>query len=194
MTAGGHHLAIYNFGIHVDASESVAVRGFALREPMNFAAAERAPGFVARSGYKGVPGPRSWGSLVFPRFLTEQSEGAGVSSLSLWRDIESLMAFTYTGVHADALKHARYWNVAQKWPPMVLFWEPAGRRPDWQEGAKRLEMLSDHGSGPQGFTFKEPYDPDGRPSEIDRALMKQLAAENLAAQGELLDAVLKLPV
>lgn len=194
MTAAGHHLAIYNFDIHVDTSDSLAVRGFVLREPMNFAAAERAPGFVARSGYVGVPGPRSWGPLVFPRFLTEHGNAAGVSSLSLWRDIESLMAFTYTGVHADALKHARHWNVVQQWPPMVLFWVPAGRRPDWQEGAKRLETLFDHGSGPHGFTFKEPYDPDGRPAEIDRALMKQLAGENLAAQGELLDAVLKLPV
>jgi len=194
LTAGNHHLAIYNFGIHVDAAESAVVRGFALREPMNFAAAERARGFVARSGYKGVPGPRSWGPLVFPRFLTEQSEGAAVSSLSLWRDIESLMAFTYTGVHADAIKHARHWNVVQAWPPMVLFWVPVGRRPDWQEGAKRLEMLFDNGSGPQCFTFREPFDPDGRPAEIDRALMKQLAAENLVDQSELLDAVLKLPV
>jgi hypothetical protein len=189
-----HHLAIYNFGIHVDTSDSAAVRGFVLREPMNFAAAERAPGFIARSGYKGVPGPRSWGPLVFPRFLAEHGAADGVSSLSLWRDIESLMAFTYTGVHADALKHARNWAVVQEWPPMVLFWVPAGRRPDWEEGAKRLEMLFDHGSGPQCFTFKEPCDPDGRPTKIDRALMKQLAAENLAAQGEMLETVLKLPV
>jgi hypothetical protein len=194
LTAAGHHLAIYNFGIHVDASDSAAVRGFVLRGPMNFAAAERAAGFVARSGYKGVPGPRSWGPLVFPRFLAQHGDGAGVSSLSLWQDIESLMAFTYTGVHADALKHARSWNMVQEWPPLVLFWVPAGRRPDWEEGAKRLEMLFDHGSGPQCFTFKEPYDPDGRSAEIDRALMKQLAAENLAAQGEMLETVLKLPV
>jgi Domain of unknown function (DUF3291) len=194
LTAAGHHLAIYNFGVHVDASDSTAVRGFVLREPMNFAAAERAPGFVARSGYKGVPGPRSWGPLIFPRFLAQHGDATGVSSLSLWRDIESLMAFTYTGVHADALKHARHWNVAQEWPPMVLFWVPVGRRPEWQDGANRLEMLFDHGSGPQCFTFKEPYDPEGRPVEIDRSLMKQLAAENVVAQGELLDAVLKLPV
>lgn len=194
MTAAGHHLAIYNFGIHVDTSDSAAVSGFVLREPMNFKAAERAPGFIARSGYTGVPGPRSWGPLVFPRFLAQQGAAEGVSSLSLWQDIESLMAFTYTGVHADALKHARNWNVVQEWPPMVLFWVPAGRRPDWEEGAKRLEMLFDHGSGPQCFTFKEPYHPDGRPAEIDHALRKQLAAENLAAQGELLDAVFKLPV
>lgn len=194
MTAEGHHLAIYNFGIHVDASDSAAVRGFVVREPMNFAAAERAPGFVGRSGYKGVPGPRSWGPLVFPRFLSPQHDGAGVSSLSLWRDIESLMAFTYTGVHADALKHARHWNVVQEWPPLVLFWVPAGRRPEWQDGVARLEMLFDHGSGPQCFTFKEPYDPDGRPAVVDRAVMKQLASENLDVQGELLEAVLKLPV
>ncbi|MBU2328990.1 MAG: DUF3291 domain-containing protein [Alphaproteobacteria bacterium] len=194
MTAGSHHLAVYNFGIHVDSSESVAVRGFALREPLNFAAAERAPGFIARSGYQGVPGPRSWGQLVFPRFLSQHSGGAGVSQLSLWRDLESLMAFTYTGVHADALKHARHWNVVQEWPPMVLFWVPAGQRPEWKDGVERLEMLVDHGSGPQCFTFKEPYGPDRMPTAVDRSLVKQFAAGNVAAQGGLLDAVLKLPV
>lgn len=194
MSVGSHHLAIYNFGIHVDASDSAAVRGFILREPMNFAAAERAAGFVARSGYKGVPGPRSWGPLVFPRFLAQHGDGAGVSSLSLWQDTESLMAFTYTGVHADALKHARSWNMVQEWPPLVLFWVPAGRRPDWEEAVKRFEMLADHGPTPDAFSFKSAFGPDGSALIVDRARVKALAAENATGQADLLAVVTTLPV
>lgn len=56
---GGHHLAIYNFGLHVDDYDSPRVEGFRLREPLNFEAANRAEGFVGRSGYEGEPGPAS---------------------------------------------------------------------------------------------------------------------------------------
>jgi hypothetical protein len=116
-----------------------------------------------------------------------------VSSLSLWQDIESLMAFTYTGVHADALKHARNWNVVQEWPPLVLFWVPAGRRPDWAEAVKRLEMLADHGPTPEAFSFKSAFGPDGSALTIDRARVKALAAENASGQADLLERVGTLP-
>jgi hypothetical protein len=56
----GHHLAVYNFGLHVDDYESPLVLGFRLREPLNFEAAKRAEGYVGRSGYDDVPGPESW--------------------------------------------------------------------------------------------------------------------------------------
>ena len=193
MTAGSHHLAVYNFGIHTESYLAAPVQGFGLREPLNFEAATRSAGFVGRSGYAGEPGPESWGEQVFPRFLRAGQTGA-VSSLSLWHDMESLMAFTYAGVHADALKSARHWNQKQAWPPLVLFWVSAGKRPEWKDGVERLEMLADKGCGPCCFTFKEGYDPDGKPAVVDRALVKQLAVANAAAQADLLDAVLKMPV
>jgi hypothetical protein len=59
MTAGGHRLAIYNFGLHVGPEGDPRVDGFVSREPANFEVASRASGFIGRSGYRGVPGPRS---------------------------------------------------------------------------------------------------------------------------------------
>jgi hypothetical protein len=56
---------------------------------------------------------------VFPRFLKGSGFDSAPSSLSLWQDIESLMAFAYAGVHAEALKHARNWNQKGDWPPLV---------------------------------------------------------------------------
>ena len=93
MGGATHHLAIYNFGIHLAPYEAPEVEGFRVREPLNFEAASRSSGFVARSGYNGVEGPPSWGVQVFPRFLVGSGHESGPSSLSLWADIESLMAF-----------------------------------------------------------------------------------------------------
>ena len=125
-------LAFYNFGLHVASAESEEVKGFVLREPANFEAAARACGFIGRSGYAGYPGARSWGIQVFPRYIKGSGFESAPSSLSLWADIESLMAFTYNGVHAEALKNARNWNVKQTWPPLVLWWVSAFHRPDWR--------------------------------------------------------------
>lgn len=60
-----------------------AVEGFVLRETANFEAAARASGFVGRSGYRGVPGPRSWGAQVFPRFILGSGFDSAPSSLSV---------------------------------------------------------------------------------------------------------------
>jgi hypothetical protein len=189
-----HHLAIYNFGLHVAEETAPEVQGFLRREPLNFAAAERALGFVGRSGYRGVPGPRSWGPQVFPRYIKGSGFDSAPSSLSLWKDIESLMAFAYAGVHAEALKHARNWNQKGDWPPLVLWWVVAGQRPDWQQGADKLEWLHDHGPSPQAFTFKQPYDPDGAAYAIDRAQIKALRDANAIGQADLLEQVEAIPV
>lgn len=181
-----HSLAMYNFGLHVDDYESPAVEGFRLREAANFAAAERARGFVGRSGYAGVEGPESWGEQVFPRFIAASGRDSGPSSLSLWQDLESLMAFSYSGVHADALKHARHWNIKQRWPPLVLWWVDAGTRPAWAEGVARLEHLHDQGPSPFAFTFKTAFDPSGEAVVIDRGRVRQHAEANAPGQADLL--------
>ena len=194
MSVGEHHLAIYNFGVHVAPYGDPAVNGFALREPLNFEAAVRAVGYVGRSGYDGEPGPETWGVQIFPRYLEGSGRDSGPSSLSLWRDIECLMAFSYSGVHADALKHARCWNVPQQWPSLVLFWVQAGRQPEWAEAVRLFEHLADYGPSPAAFTFKQPYDPEGRSYVIDRTRVKAISAENAEGQADLMQIVLGLPV
>jgi len=185
----GYHLAVYNFGLHVDDYESPRVEGFRLREPLNFEAASRAEGYVGRSGYAGEPGPESWGEKVYPRFIEGSGFEEAPSSLSLWTSLEALMAFTYSGVHADALKHARNWNQRQAWPALVLWWVKEGVRPAWTDGAERLEYLTDNGPRPHAFTFKVPYCPNGDPVTIDRDRVKVLAGRNTERQEDLLAAV-----
>lgn len=187
-------LALYNFGLHVGPYESDAVEGFRLREGANFEAAACASGFIGRSGYAGEPGPECWGKQVFPRYIEGSGFTSAPSSLSLWADIESLMAFSYSGVHADALKHARHWNVKQAWPALVLWWVPGAHRPNWSEAVARFEYLADHGPSRYAFTFKAPFGRDGARAEIDRNRVKELAAGNAETQGDLLEHVRTLKV
>ncbi len=185
---------MYNFGRHVADYDAPEVQGFLLREPFNFAAAERAEGFVGRSGYDGEPGPKSWGQQVFPHYLAESGRESGPSSLSLWADIESLMAFSYSGVHAEALKNAHHWNTRNRWPPLVLWWVAAGHRPDWTEAVSRFDLLDRNGASPQAFTFKAPFTPGGEPAVIDRARVRKIAAINAPKQADLLAEVNRLAV
>jgi hypothetical protein len=194
LRSASHHLAIYNFGIHVETYATSPVQGFALREPFNFEAAARAIGFVARSGYDDEPGPESWGEHVIPTVLGDLSGRSTVSSLSLWEDLESLSAFSYAGVHADALRHARQWNIRQDWPPLVLFWVPVGDRPTWSQAVERFERLMRNGPAPAHFSFKNAFTPEGELYQLDRGRVKQLSEANGIAQRDLLAIVKTLPV
>jgi hypothetical protein len=172
----GMWLAIYNFGMFREPAESPSNQGFRDREPANFDAAERAPGFIGRAGYEGEPDRESWGVQVFPRFYVERGDGGAPSVLSLWVDIESLVAFTYSGVHAEAIRHASDWFLPKNWPPHVLWWVSEGHRPDWREAVARFELLHDRGPTRGAFTFKSPFDANGRPTIVDKEEVRKLAA------------------
>lgn len=188
------HLVLYNFGVPKESFAAPAFEGFLAREPFNFEAASRAEGFVARSGCENEPGPESWGVQVFPRFIEGTGFEAGTSSLSRWRDIESLMAFSYNGVHADALKHARHWMGERRWPPLVLWWVDEDEVVSWRDAVSRLEYLHDHGPSAHAFHFKTPFASDGQPYLIDRMRVRDIARRNKPAQADLLAAVFALKV
>jgi len=164
-------LALYNFSMFRVPSDQPANRGFHDRNDRNFQIAEASDGFIARSGYADEPGPESWGEQVYPRFHVDNGDGWAPSTLSLWRDLASPMAFSYAGFHAETMRHGREWFPHQDWPPYVLWWVEA--RPEWRDGVQRLEHLHDHGASAVAFSFKEAFDAEGRPVAIDRAEVKR---------------------
>ena len=180
-----HHLAIYNFNNFRERAEDPINQGFHDRNIINFDAAKISEGFVARSGYDDEPGPSSWGEQVFPRFYIEKGDGYAPSTLSLWRDLSALYAFSYSGIHTDALRNARQWFDRHKWPPYVLWWVRKGHTPTWSEGVERLEHLHDHGPSLFAFDFKEAFDPEGNSTTVDREAVKRLQALNSVAQTHL---------
>ncbi len=171
-------LALYNFGMFVKPAEDEANGSFQRLNDLILPQVDRAAGLVGRSGYDSEPGTVSWGTQVFPRFYHEKGDGWSPSTLSLWVDLESAMAFSYFGLHATAIKRGHEWFVKPEWPPYVLWWVEDAVTPEWKVAVLRHEYLHDHGASAHAFTFKNAFDPVGAPLTIDQSRMKAIAAEN----------------
>ena len=165
-------LALYTFGMFARPADDPVNDGFyALNDPI-FALVDAAPGLIARSGYAADDGPRPWGAEVYPRFHVERGDGWSPATLSLWTDIESLFSFTYSGLHATALRRGREWFQKPSWPPLVLWWHGDPAYPTWTEGVRRHEHLHDHGPSPYAFDFRHPFDATGAPMTLDRSRVR----------------------
>ncbi len=178
-------LALYTFGQFVAPYESQQIKGFRDAEPHVLEKIENASGFLGRSGYDDEVDPPVWGEQVFPKYWQDNGDGWAPSTLSLWDSLEAALAACYHGLHGQALKRGREWNVKPDgWPNYVAWWVAGDHRPDWSEAVSRLEHLGDHGPSPTAFTFKTMFGPDGQAARIDTAEVKRLAAENAAAAKE----------
>lgn len=178
-------LALYTFGVFAARAEDPVNDGFYARNDPIFEVVDRAPGLLARSGYPDEPGPASWGEQVFPRFYVERGDGWSPATLSLWCDIEHAMAFSYSGLHAEALRHGREWFVKPQWPPYAAWWTAEPEPPSWREAAERHEHLHDHGPSPRAFSFRDAFDAQGKPAAVDSARIRAIAAEAAAAEARL---------
>lgn len=170
-----HYAALYTFGIFEKPAESQINEGFRTRNDPLLQLVDRAPGLVGRSGYEGDPGPGSWGKQVYPRFYLEKGDGWSPSTLSVWQDLESALAFTYFGLHAEALAHGREWFKKPEWPPYVLWWVNKKEFPNWSDGITRLEHLHDRGPMHYAFNFKNAFDASNNAYVVDRERVKQIA-------------------
>jgi hypothetical protein len=180
-------VALYTFGVFRAPAGHPVNQGFHDRNDINLLAAERSEGFISRSGYDDEPGPESWGKQVFPRFYVERGDGWSPSTLSLWKDLESPIAFTYAGIHAEALKLGRGWFQKPAWPPYALWWVEGDYVPTWSDAVVRHEHLHEHKASSFAFDFKTPFDGDGHPAGIDRGLVKRLVSSNMKRQQPELD-------
>ncbi len=167
-------LALYTFGLFIKPADDKSNDGFhQLNNPI-LELVDEAQGLIARSGYDGDPGPESWGKEVYPEFYKEQGDGWSPATLSLWEDMESLFSFTYSGLHAEALKRGREWFQKPEWPPLVMWWHCGNSFPTWVEGVRRHSHLHIHGPTPSAFTFKKPFDENENASTIDKARIQKL--------------------
>ena len=78
-----------------------------------------------------------------------------VVNMTVWRDVESLHAFTYKHRdHLDALRRRRDWFERLDLPAYVMWWIAEGEIPTVSEGLRRLTLLAEHGSTREAFTFQ----------------------------------------
>ena len=144
-----YHLAQLNIGKMIAPTDDPRVAEFMERLDEINAIADEAPGFV-------------W------RLQTEEGNATSIHAfddplllvnVSVWESIDALYEFTYRTTHTDVMRQRLKWFEKHEGPYQVMWWVPAGHVPTIDEAKKRLEMLIEHGSGPEAFTFRERYDP-----------------------------------
>ncbi len=115
-------------------------------------------------------GDRSPGCLW--RFATAVGDATAVRvlddtrvlfNLTVWRSVDDLRRYVYRTEHVDFLRRRREWFLPPPKPPLAMWWVPEGYRPTVAESMARLERLWRDGPGPEAFTMKGAFGPDGEP-------------------------------
>jgi hypothetical protein len=142
------------------------MKGFFERNEATFAAAEANPGFYAAAENDEAD---PWHAVTRPAiFAAEEYAGRVADTLSVWKDLEAVYAFAYTGLHARALHRRKEWFVEGEWLVYVAWWVEDDQIPTWDEAYERHALLQREGATPAAFDFKEPFDAAGRPYRINR--------------------------
>ena len=169
------YAALYTFGIFRKPADDPANQGFHDRNDPILDYVADAPGFVARAGYDDEDGdPPEWGPQIWPRWYVERGDGWSPATLSVWEDLEAIAAFTYSGLHAEAVKLGRAWFDKGPWPPYVIWWIAEDHRPDWAEAVARHHGLADNGATPAAFDLGTAFGPDGASTRLSPARLQTL--------------------
>lgn len=80
-----------------------------------------------------------------------------VVNVSVWAALEDMHAYVYRSRHADFIGRRKEWFLHMKEAYVVLWWVPAGHRPNLAEAADRLAKLRADGPTAAAFTFKMPF-------------------------------------
>jgi hypothetical protein len=153
------HLAQINVGRTLAPLDDPQLAGFVERLDDINALADRSPGFVWRLQSESGNATDIQVSAD-PNFIV---------NMSVWEDLDSLFAYVYRSDHLQVMAQRRQWFEKPSGAFMALWWLPAGTLPDAAEGLERIALLERRGATPEAFTFKQPFDAEGR--RIDRAAL-----------------------
>ena len=84
-----------------------------------------------------------------------------IFNATVWKNIEDLREFVYTGMHAGAMKDRKNWFAETSLPKYTLFWVRSGAEVTEALASKRLLMYSDKGPSAEAFDFKCVYNEQG---------------------------------
>lgn len=110
-------------------------------------------GLIEAFSSEGVP---------FPEEIVK-GKGPGILTLSVWRGLQSLYHFTYSGKHKQALRDRSRWiePYPEKHLSYVVWWTEMVMDVSWEEASRRYEHYVQHGSTPFAFDFKRAFDEKG---------------------------------
>ena len=154
-------VAVIAFGILRERYGHPQVHGCIDRLDDVFAAADVSGALISRSRYGDGDGFGPWS---VPRFVRPEVAGREAQTRSLWRDLESVVAFVDGLPHVEALRQRRAWFLRPAWPSYAVWWATDEDRPTWDEAVQRIEHRDDHRASAVAFDVRTPFDADGCPS------------------------------
>lgn len=167
MTA---RISFFTLGVMKAPAGDSVVQGFVDRLGDVYAAADGSAGFFARSIRDVQTWEHSWGPVIAPKCVPDGlSLNQLAMTLSLWRDLESVAAFSYRGMHGDALSKRGEWFTKGPWPSYVAWWVEGHHQPTWREAVDRIDLLHARGSTSAAFTFRQPFDAAGTAMRLKSA-------------------------
>jgi hypothetical protein len=169
-------VAVLTFGIFHNGIENTTLPTFDERAANIFERANRMPGFIK------LVADKSYHDEPISTFVTDTDITGSSELLSLWTHLEPIFAFTYKGIHAEALNKRSQWFVKGAWPAYTLWWVDDDHIPDWHEAYERHHHLHQHGATAFAFDFKQPFDAAGQP--VDRILAKSIAQSSSLSHQE----------
>ena len=163
------HVAFLTMALLKAPRADPCVAGFMSRVEKNFSHAESSPGFIDRARIDPRTGRYDWGPRGVPKTFPDQNPGDRlVHTLSVWKDLEAIVAYSYSDPHAEVLSGRREWCLPPTWPTYVAWWIEDGRTPTWAESYERFESLHTKGPTAVAFNFRKPFGADGQPCQIAR--------------------------
>lgn len=78
-------------------------------------------------------------------------------NISVWASVEALGDYVYKSAHVEIMKRRKEWFDRMQDAYAVLWWVPAGHRPDEAEAMERLQTLRAMGPTDRAFTFKQAF-------------------------------------
>lgn len=144
-----HDLAQLNIGrLRAPTDSPIVAEFMTALEPIN-ALADASPGFVWRFQTDN-------GNATDERPFADDTI---LVNFSTWESVDALADYVYRTAHTEYLRRRREWFERLDDVIVVLWWVPAGHRPDATEAIERLDHLREHGPTPRAFTFRWRFDP-----------------------------------
>lgn len=144
------HIAQLNVGRLLAPTDSPIVAEFMEALDAVNTRADSSPGFVWRFQTES-------GNATDERPFTDDTI---LVNFSTWESVDALADYVYRTAHTEYLRRRREWFERLDEVYSVLWWVPAGHRPDVHEAVERLEHLRRNGPTPHAFTFRHRFNRD----------------------------------
>ena len=101
--------------------------------------------------------------VPFPEEVIK-GEGSPILTLTIWKSLQSLYRFTYSGKHKQALRDRSKWIEPhqEKQPTYVVWWTEMVKDVSWEEAFKRYNHYIQHGPTPFAFDYMHAFDECGK--------------------------------